>query len=105
MKSLADSSMQTSAPLCASTAETGFALADPISQYIRSEDFVPMMRVVFQKKLFYPIAEVYRYHQARWGGFWRRPEGRFGYSIQAITMRPFSVSTNRMLVYSPPSKK
>lgn len=61
MKPLADSSMQTSAPLCASTAETGCALADPISQYIRSEDFVPMMRAVFQKKLFYPIAEVYRY--------------------------------------------
>lgn len=41
--------------------ETSNALADPILQYIRSEDFVSMMRTIFQRKLFHPIAEVYRY--------------------------------------------
>lgn len=41
--------------------ETSSALADPILQYIRSEDFVSMMRTIFQRKLFHPIAEVYRY--------------------------------------------
>lgn len=41
--------------------ETSCTLADPILQCIRDKDFVPMIRAIFNAKLFHPIVEVYRY--------------------------------------------
>lgn len=44
-----------------SNSGTNCTSMDPIFQLVHGKDFVSMMRAVFKAKLFFPIAEVYRY--------------------------------------------
>jgi len=41
--------------------ETNYTSMDPIFQCVHGKDFVSMMRAILKAKLFFPIAEVYRY--------------------------------------------